>query len=407
MKCNFLLGAAMILSAALVAPAQDNAGAAKPAPGSTSSRQLATALMRPAPRLEYNPAAPPADMAAWRDSVGAAMKRLMSHPAAKVAAPARKVASARRDGYTLERWESYPIQGSTVAYLVLVPDSLAYGNPSPAVLCIPGFGQTKELLAGEPAGNYDLSMPPVDNPVPERTQALQYARKGLIAVAVDNPCAGELSDNGYPDYITTSRFLLEEGWNYLGLSAWQDEVILDEIMKRPDVRPDRVIVSGFSLGTEPLMAIGVQRPDIFAFVYNDFLCRTRERALVMDKPQDDGSRPFPNNIEHLIPGFLTQFDFPDIVAALSPRPVICTEGGMDRDFAAIGKAFEQAGAPDAFTFYHYPKYADPASRVYLDAMPQGVTRAEFFRLANVDSPSHGFKHQVILPWVDALLRANP
>ncbi len=375
--------------------------------GATSSRSVATSLMRPVPKYEYNPAARPADMQAWREGVGQAMHSLMTHPAARVQAPARLVAKAKRDGYTLERWESYPLEGAVVPYLVLVPDSMAYGSPSPAVLCIPGFGQTKELMAGEPAGNYDLPKPAVENPVPERSQALQYVKKGLIAVAVDNPSSGELSDNGVFDYVVTSRFLLEQGWNYLGLSAWQDEVILDEIMKRPDVRKDRVIVSGFSLGTEPLMALGVQRPDIFAFVYNDFLCRTRERALTMDKPDSNGLRPFPNNIEHLIPNFLTYFDFPDIVAALSPRPVICTEGGMDRDFAAVADAYEASGAPEAFSAHHYPKYADPANRVVLDKMPQGVDRDEFFRLANVDPPSHGFKHGLILPWVDKLLRSNP
>lgn len=394
------------LSVALLSVASASPVFAQTPSGATSTHDLAVSLMKSAPRLEYNPASPPADMKAWSDSVGTAMKRLMSHPAARVAAPARKVAQVARDGYTLERWESYPLEGAVVPFLVLVPDSLAYGSPSPAVLCIPGFGQTKELMAGEPAGNFDLSMPAVENPVPERSQALQYARLGLIAVAVDNPSAGELSDNGYFDYLTSSRFLLEQGWSYLGLSAWQDEVILDEIMKRPDVRPDRVIVSGFSLGTEPLMAIGVQRPDIFAFVYNDFLCRTRERAIVMDLPDDKGYRAFPNSIEHLIPGFLSEFDFPDIVAALAPRPVICTEGGMDRDFNAVADAFARAGAPDAFSAHHYPKFADPASRQYLDAMPQSIDRATFFRLANVDPPSHGFKHGIVLPWVDALLRSG-
>ena len=60
----------------------------------------------------------------------------------------------------------------------------------------------------------------------KNAMALRYVKKGLVAVAVDNPSCGELSDNGYFDYLNTSRILLEVGWSYLGLTAWQDWNIL-------------------------------------------------------------------------------------------------------------------------------------------------------------------------------------
>lgn len=122
----------------------------------------------------------------------------------------------------------------------------------------------------------------------------------------------------------------------------------------------------------------------------------------MNKRDANGHRPYPNNIEHLIPGFFLEFDFPDIVAALAPRPVICTEGGMDRDFRIVGQAFELAGAPGNFEAHHYPKYADPATRVQLEEMPSGVDRDEFFRLANVDPPSHGYKISLVSKWLKTL-----
>ena len=68
------------------------------------------------------------------------------------------------------------------------------------------------------------------------------------------------------------------------------------------------------------------------FVYNDFLCQTQERAVVMTKPDKENRRPFPNSIRHLIPGYWRYFNFPDVVASLAPRPIIFTEGGLDRDF---------------------------------------------------------------------------
>lgn len=359
----------VIFAVCALLPALLNAVAGDTLPRSTSTRSTAEAMMRAAaPALELDTTVSPEGFALWRERMGQEMARIMKHPAAP-AAPPVKVAQAKRDGYRIERWISYPLLECAVAYYVLVPDGVTESNPAPAVLCVPGFGQTKEL----------------------------------VAVAVDNPSCGELSDNGVADYVTSSRFLLELGWSYLGLASWQDKVVLDWMKTQPQVRADRILVSGFSLGTEPLMVLGLLDDSIYAFVYNDFLCRTRERALVMNKPNKNGVRAFPNNDEHLIPEFLTLFDFPDIVAALAPRPVICTEGGMDRDFKIISKAYEIAGAPQNFEYHHYARYADPSSRQYLDSLPSGIDRDEFFRLANVDSQNHYFKLEWVMPWLKRVI----
>ena len=372
---------------------------------SISTRSAVESMMRRnVPSLQVDTTVSPSEFASWQDSMRVAMTRLMRHPASQVAPP-RKIGEARRSGYRIERWESYPLEDYTVAFYMLVPDGVDASKPAPAALCIPGFGQTKELLAGERQGNFTLEGE-ADPDEKIAAMARILAREGMVAVAVDNPSCGELSDNGYFDYLASSRFLLELGWSYLGLASWQDRVILDWMKSRPEIDADRIIISGFSLGTEPMMVLGVMDPSIHAFVYNDFMCRTRERALVMNKPDDKGARPFPNSIEHLIPEFLTLFDFPDIVAALAPRPVICTEGGMDRDFGIISKAYSLAGAPGAFRFHHYAMFEDESMRQPLDTLPSGIDRATFFRLANVDPPHHYFKAEHVLPWLKELNLIN-
>lgn len=164
-----------------------------------------------------------------------------------------------------------------------------------------------------------------------------------------------------------------------------------------------LILSGFSLGTEPMMVLGILNPDIFAFVYNDFLCRTLERARVMTMPNANGTRLAPNSIRHLIPGFWQQFDFPDIIAALAPRPVICTEGGLDRDFKLIEKAYRTAEVPDHFQYHHQPRFSDASRRWQGDRLPGGLDRNAFFRLVNVDPGNHFFKKDLVIPWINALL----
>lgn len=353
------------------------------------------------PRLTFDPAATPKAFKRWQTDMKRTMARLMRHP--KVDKPAPKcVKTVQRDGYRIEKWESYPLPKSVVPFLVMIPDGVNSTHPVPATLCIPGFGQTKELLAGERVGNFNLEGEP-DSILRPAAMGLHYVKQGLVAVVVDNVSCGELSDNGYFDYLSTSRFLLEIGWSYLGLCSYQDRVILDWMKEQPFINRHRIIASGFSLGTEPMMVLGLMDESIYAFVYNDFLCRTRERALVMTQPSARGERPFPNSIEHLIPEFLTNFDFPDIVAALAPRPVICTEGGLDRDFMLIRQAYKTAGAEDSFRWHHYAKFADESQRVPIDTMPEGIDRATFFRLANVDPPSHYFKREWVMPWLKEIL----
>lgn len=175
---------------------------------------------------------------------------------------------------------------------------------------------------------------------------------------------------------------------------------------------NHIILSGFSLGTEPMMVLGSLNPDIFAFVYNDFLCRTLERAKTMTMPNGRGVRSAPNSIRHLIPGFWKQFDFPDIVAALAPRPVICTEGGLDRDFQLISAAYRMAGAPDHFQYHHQPRFADPAQRWHGSQLPAGLDRDAFsvspmWTRATISSKKTWSFPGLKPSWIKAIIKTSP
>ena len=358
------------------------------------------------PACAFAPDMAARDFPAWQARVRSAMQQLMRFPQLAEPQPAPvQVAVAQRSGYRIEKWEAYPLPHTVAPYLVLVPDGVS--GPTPTVFCIPGSGQLKEDLAGE--SSYDLASPPVASPG-TNAMALHYVREGWVAVVVDNAGTGETCDaeraagrRNYDD-DNLARILLEMGWSWLGYTSYIDQCILDWVKTQPYVDKRHIVLSGFSLGTEPLMVLGTLNPDICAFVYNDFLCRTLERLQVMTMPGKNGARPAPNSIRHLIPGFLMQFDFPDIVASLAPRPVICTEGGLDRDFRLIQRAYELAGAPDAFRYHHQPKFAH-AERWNGTHLPHGLNRDTFFNLVNVDPKNHFFKKDLVLPWLRRLLAA--
>lgn len=332
------------------------------------------------PRLAFRSGVTAEEFAAWQADVRAAVKRLFvrSEYLASDRAPCLLTVE-RRDDCRIEKWEAYPVRHAAVRFLVLIPPHRE-GVRLPAVLCIPGSGQTKEQLAS-PGGMADF-----------------YACQGYIAVAVDHPGIGETADPAVSEEYL-ARQLLEMGWSWLGYSVALDQAVLDWMKTRADLRADRIIISGFSLGTEPLMVLGNLNPDVYAFVYNDFLCRTLERACVLTKPGKDGRRPKINSIRHLVPGFWREFDFPDLVAALAPRPVLFTEGGMDRDFNLVRAAFSCIHAADRVEIHHYAAFQNPASRELLEHMPEHIDRDEFFRKANVEPSRHGFKRDLVRPWL--------
>lgn len=371
----------------------------------TSSRAVVHQLMQQdEPVLTFRPSLSVTEFPVWQHQVKEAMQTLMKHPVLSNLPEPVCVDVRQRKGYRIEKWEAYPLPACVVPYLVLIPDGIETSRPAPAVLCIPGWGGTKEELAGEPEGAWILPDTTTAS-VSRNAMALLYVRQGWVAVAVDNPGSGEAADletiagQGAYDYQTLARGLLELDWSYLGYASYIDRHILDWMKKQPVMQKERLIVSGFSFGTEMLMALGNLDSSIYAFVYNDFLCRTRERALVMTRPDERGRRPWPNDISHLIPGFLRQFDFPDLVAALAPRPVICTEGGLDRDFRLVEQAYALAGKPENFTYYHYEAFAEPEKRENWQTLPDGIDRDTYFRMVNVDPKNHYFKAVYVLPWI--------
>lgn len=397
---SFLLGLTIVLALNAQSefdPAQHKTVETSRADGRyLSTYGVAHAMLKnKTPKYAYRTDFTKKEFKAWQKNVRKAMETIMRHPDMDGCPAPKCIKREQKEGYTEEKWEFYPLDECVSTFLVLIPDSLS--APVPAILCIPGSGMAKEHLTGDiPTRN------------PHIATALHLVQKGYIAVAVDNAAAGEAADleplagSGY-DYDTPSRILLELGWSWLGYTSYLDRHVLEWMKKQPLIRKDRIVVSGFSLGTEPLMVLGVLDPTIYAFVYNDFLCQTQERALVMTVPDKNGRRGFPNSIRHLIPQFWEYFNFPDIVASLAPRPLILTEGGLDRDFNLVHDAYAKSGHPEAVETHHYAKFADPASRQDITAVPEGLDRQTFFNTVNVDPPHHYYKDEFVMPWLDKIL----
>lgn len=341
----------------------------------------------------------------WQNNVQQAMTDLMNFPNISQESKPKIISTEKRDGYTLEKWEFYPFPNAVSTFLVLKPNHIK--KTTPGVLCIPGSGKTKEELAGEKGICENLNE---DYTNPKICMALDMVKAGYVAVAVDNAAAGEAADmdckeqgNNY-DYDIVSRFLLEMGWHWLGYTSYLNMQVLKWMKQQSYINEKRIVISGFSLGTEPMMVLGVLDKDIYAFVYNDFLCQAQERAIVMTKPNRNNRRYFPNSIRHLIPGYWNYFNFPDVVASLAPRHIIFTEGGLDRDLLMVKSAYQKAGKMGNMVYYHYPRYANPDKRKNLKRLPEDIDAKTFYHMVNVDPTNHYFKYEQVIPWLKDILK---
>ncbi len=361
------------------------------------------------PGLAFDPEFTAEQQRQWRLKVRAKMEELMNFPEPPPQPAPRRLWIRKRDGHVVEKWEVYPEPGSVVPFLVLIPKGVTSSKPAPAVMCFPGSSDTKENLAGEPPLHpafkpRDRSHAGVQHGV-RNQQALQFVRAGLVAVAVDHPGNGELSDlakhrgTAMDDRNTLARYLIDFGRDYISLSVFQKRQILDWLRARPYVDAARVALSGHSLGTEPLLAMAVLDPKIRAIVWNDFLCPNLERAKVATKPNARGVRPAANWLGHCVPGMWEWFDYPDLVAAFAPRPLILTEGGPGHSLDPVRKSYEIAGRPENLAVHHYPKYSDPADRRDGRPIPEGLDDMEWLDHANVDAPRHYFKGYLAVPWL--------
>jgi hypothetical protein len=344
------------------------------------------------PKLAFDPKMKAGDFAAWQETVRAKLLEVARFPGVPPQPPPQHVGTVQRDGYEVQKWEAYPEPLSVVPFLALVPAGAGAAAPRPAVLCLPGSGYTKESLAGEPelGGGPPTGVPGHDN------MAQWYVKAGMVAVAVDNPDIGETADPlAGPDEI--SLYLLWAGRSYETLSVFQKLPILAWMRQQAFIAPNQVAVSGHSLGAKPALLLGLLEPALSAVVWNDSVVSWRERAVVCNL-----GAPFVNR--QFIPGLIEWFDYPDLMAALAPRPLLICEGGRTRDIERVRQAYRLVGAEANLQVAYYPRYATPELRPLDDQdMPEGLTLDEYLRYANVDPSGHWFKENVAVPWLSRVL----
>lgn len=159
--------------------------------------------------------------------------------------------------------------------------------------------------------------------------------------------------------------------------AWKNVLdvrrAVDYLVSRPEVIAHRIGCYGHSMGSTQAWLAGPLESRLSCIVGN--CCLPTYEAI----EQGHLLHCFAN----FVPGWAQFGDTPDIAALIAPRALHLNFGGQDRGspidsvragLARIAQAYEQAGAPENFTFFIEPHQG----HVLSEAMWQR-TKAVFFR----------------------------
>ena len=341
----------------------------------------------------------------WKSKVKNKLHELMCFPEFTEQPAPVMIKVVNRDGYQVQHWEFFPDDWSVVPVLMLVPDGISCDNKAPGVLCFPGSASSKEFLAGESL---------LDHPncqrakFPERNAMAQhYVKAGMVAVAFDNPGTAELAEfmpkNVASQWGTRTKLsgeLLNAGHNYPGLSVFQKICFLKWFKKLDFIDKSKIAVSGHSLGSEPAMILGVLDDDISAVVFNDFVCDPRLREVAMTDLMIDEIRDVNGNWHH-VPEMWKWFGFPDLLAALAPKPLTLNEGGVHEHIELVNTAYKLFDATDNLNVKQYPKFADSQNEHTLEeTLPAyGLSALDYMEHARVDVQDHSFRPEASLTFL--------
>jgi fermentation-respiration switch protein FrsA (DUF1100 family) len=217
----------------------------------------------------------------------------------------------------------------------------------------------------------------------------QLAAKGFIAVAIDGPYHGERSQagKGTADYESAILTAFQTGTSHPFYfdTVWDVMRLIDYLQTRPDIDPTRIGLYGVSKGgietylsaaIDPRISVAVPTISLESFKWaldhNAWQPRVGTIPTAFaDAAKSQNILTPDSNFVHLFytkvaPGLDEEFDGPNMVKLIAPRPLMSINGDSDPrtplpslqlciDSAKL--AYHTANADDHFTFIIQPHTA--------------------------------------------------
>jgi dienelactone hydrolase len=322
-----------------------------------------------------SPFSAPATKEQWeskRAQIRATLWELLGQLPPRPKVPMVKTVSREdRGDFVVEKFTFDNAAGATVPGYLLLPQHRE--GRSPGVLFCHWHG-----------GEYDIGKEELfqSRHTPE-APGPALARRGLVVLGVDAYCFGERNgqgpggpeEKGSAGEMTASKFNLWVGRSLWGMILRDDLMACDYLASRPEVDPDRLGVTGISMGATRswwLMALDERLKTGVAVA-----CLTRYENLILHEQLKA------HGIYYFVPGLLGRFDTEAIVSLIAPRPVLFQTGDQDSGSpvdgvhaieAAVRPVYELYGRKEAFQSVVYPGLGHVYTREMWDKTVDWLTR---------------------------------
>jgi dienelactone hydrolase len=288
----------------------------------------------------------PTDLGRWqrdRLEVRKTLVNLMGDlPARPDPARVRVVSREDRGEFTLEKIEFHNGADAIVPGYVMVPKSPA--PPSGRRPCI--------ILLHEHGGSKDT----VCTNVTARDHAgTQLVQKGYVVAAIDSYFHGErigrgpagAVENKQAQEMSFSKINLWLGRSLWGMQVRDEQCLLDYLVTRPDVDPQKIGATGMSMGATRSWWLAALDERVHAIV--GVVCFTRYTELI----QHGYLRA--HGIYYFVPGMLRHFDTEAIHALVAPRPHLELSGDQDPGAPIDGVETLERKLADVYRLYGKPE----------------------------------------------------
>lgn len=247
-----------------------------------------------------------------------------------------------RGDYLLERFEFHNGIDALVPGILLIPKQRS--DRAPAIIGLHGHGGSSETICTD-----------TDNP---QCVGPDLARRGYVVAAIDTYFCGARARKPRKDWPqryrhadegTLFRIYLWQGRTLWGMMQRDQQCLIDYLQTRKEVDPDRIGVTGMSMGGTGSWWLAAVDDRIAAVVGVAGFTRY-EQLIAHNNARLHG-------VYYYVPGILKHFDTEAIYSLIAPRPMLMLSGDQDGGLPLdgieilerkVGQAYRLHRRPNAF-----------------------------------------------------------
>lgn len=293
---------------------------------------------------------PDMDFASWRKQLrDRVQERLGGFPSEVADLNPVLLERTSCDGYTRERIEITTYAGLRMPVYLLIPDDVSViSGRKPAIIACHGHGYgSREICAMEPDGS-----PRTGEPGLHKDFAVTLVQRGYVVAAPELLGFGARrldEDREAPPGISSctkiAAHLLMAGQTLAGHRVYETKRVLDYVLTRSEVDPERIGGMGISGGGLVIAFTAALDERCKATVVSGYA--STFHGSILDRN---------HCLDNYIPGILQEAELPDLIGLIAPRALFLEIGSKDLVFPLhsareaherLKMIYEHAGAEGA------------------------------------------------------------